>query len=98
MIKPLVAVLLMLPIVSAAEDREMPEERTTESAASLEQEYCRIEREISAKRRSERRFKLMGNYGAAGRFSTERLLLAQESELLTEEIKKQKPELSLPQC
>ena len=98
MIKPLVAVLLMLPIVSAAEDREMLEERITESAASLEQEYCRIEREISAKRRSERRFKLMGNYGAAGRFSTERLLLAQESEMLTEEIKKQKPELSLPQC
>ena len=28
----------------------------------------------------------MGNYGAAGRFGTERLLLTQESELLTEEI------------
>ena len=98
MIKPLVAVLLMLPIVSVAEDREMLEERTTESTASLEQEYCRIEREISAKRKSERRFKSMGNYGAAGRLGTERLLLAQESKMLTEEIKKQKPALNVPQC
>ena len=98
MSKPLVAVLLMLPIVSAAEDREMPEERTTESAASLEQQYCRIEREILAKRRSERRFKSMGNYGSAGRFGTERLLLAEESELLMEEIKKQRPAVNLPQC
>ena len=98
MIKPLVAVLLMLPIVSAAEDHEMPEERSTESAASPEQKYCRIEREILAKRRSERRFKSMGNHGAAGRFGTERLLLAQEIELLTEEIKKKKPEVILPQC
>ena len=78
----------MLPIVSAAEDREILEERTTESTASLKQEYCRIEREISAKRKSERRFKSMGNYGAAGRLGTERLLLAQESKMLTEEIKK----------
>ena len=98
MIKPLAAVLLMLPIVSAAEDYEMPEKRTTESAASLEQEYCRIEREISAKRRLEIRFKSMGNYGAAGRFGTERLLLARESEMLTEKIKKQKPAVDLPQC
>ena len=98
MIKPLVAVLLMLPIVGAAENHETQEERTTGSAASLEQEYCRIEREISAKRRSERRFKSMGNYGAAGRFGNERLLLAKESEMLTEEIKKQKPAMNLPQC
>ena len=98
MIKPLVAVLLMLPIVSAATDYEMPEERTTESQASLEQKYCRIEREILAKRRSERRFKSMGNYGAAGRAGTERLLLAQKIERLTEEIKKQKPEVILSQC
>ena len=98
MIKPLFAVLLMLPIVSAAEDREMLEERITESAASLKQEYCRIEREISAKRRLEIRFKSMGNYGAAGRFGTERLLLARESEMLTEEIKKQKPAVDLPKC
>ena len=98
MIKPLVAVLLMLPIVSAAEDHEMSEERSTESAASLEQKYCQIEREILAKRRAERRLKSMGNYGAAGRFGTERLLLAQESEMLTEEIKKQKPAVDLPQC
>ena len=98
MIKPLVAVLLMVPIIAAAENHEMQEERTTESGASLGQEYCRIEREISAKRRSERRFKSMGNYGAAGRFGTERILLAQESEMLTEEIKKQKPAVNLPQC
>jgi len=98
MIKPLVAVLLMLPIVGAAENHETQEERTTGSAASLEQEYCRIEREISAKRRLEIRFKSMGNYGAAGRFGTERLLLAQESEMLTEEIKRQKPAMNLPQC
>ena len=98
MIRPLVAVLLMLPIVAAAESHEMQEERTTESAASLEQEYCRIERQISAKRRLEIRFKSMGNYGAAGRFGTERLLLTQESELLTEEIEKRKPAVDLPQC
>ena len=96
--KPLVAVLLALPLVSAAEDHEMPEERTTEPAASLEQKYCRIEREIVAKRRSERRFKSMGNNGAAGRFGTERLLLAEESKMLREEIKKQKPAVNLPQC
>ena len=48
MIKPLVAVLLMLPIVAEAENHEMHEEHTTEPVASLEQEYCRIEREISA--------------------------------------------------
>ena len=96
MIKPLVAVLLMLPIVAEAENHEMQEEHTTEPVASLEQEYCRIEREISAKRRLETRFKSMGNYGAAGRFGTE-LLLAQESEMLTEEIKKQKPAVDLPQ-
>ena len=98
MIKPLVAVLLILPIVAAAENHKTQEERTTGSAASLEQEYCRIEREISAKRKSERRFKSMGNYGAAGRLGTERLLLAQESDMLTEEIKKQKPALNVPQC
>ena len=98
MIKPLVAVLLVLPIVAAAEDHEMPEERTTEPAASLEQEYCRIEREVSTKRRLEIRFKSMGNYGAAGRFGTERLLLTREIEMLTEEIKKQKPAVNLPQC
>ena len=98
MMKPLVAVLLMLPSVSVAEDHEMLEKLSTESAASLEQKYCQIEREKSAKRRSERRFKSMGNYGAAGRLGTERLLLAQESEMLTEEIKKQKPTVSLPQC
>jgi hypothetical protein len=40
----------------------------------------------------------MGNYGAAGRFGTERLLLAKEIEMLTEEIKKQKPAVNLPQC
>lgn len=98
MIKPLAAVLLMLSIVSAAEDYEMPEKRTIESAASLEQKYCRIEREILAKRRSERRLKSMGNYGAAGRFGNERLLLVKESEMLKEEIKKQKPAMNLPQC
>ena len=98
MIKPIVAVLLMLPIVAAAKNHETQEERTTESAASLEQEYCRIERQISAKRRLEIRFRSMGNYGAAGRFGTERLLLARESEMLTEEIKKQKPAVGLPQC
>ena len=98
MIKPLVAVLLMLPIVGAAENHETQEERTTGSAASLEQEYCRIEREISAKRRLEIRFKSMGNYGAAGRFGTERLLLAREIDLLREEIKKQKLEVRLSQC
>ena len=96
--KPIVAVLLLLPLVSAAEGHEMPEERTTEPAASLEQKYCQIEREILAKRRSERRFKSMGNYGAAGRFGTERLLLAEESETIKEEIKKQKPAVNLPQC
>ena len=88
----------MLPIVAAAENHETQEERTTESAASLEQEYCRIEREISAKRRLEIRFKSMGNYGAAGRFGTERLLLAQEIQMLSEEIKKQKPAVNVPQC
>ena len=88
----------MLPIVAAAENHETQEERTTGSAASLEQEYCRIEREISAKRRLEIRFKSMGNYGAAGRFGTERLLLARESEMLTEKIKKQKPAVDWPQC
>ena len=88
----------MLPIVAAAENHETQEERTTGSAASLEQEYCRIEREISAKRRLEIRFKSMGNYGAAGRFGTERLLLAQEIQMLSEEIKKQKPAVNLPQC
>ena len=98
MLRSLAAVLLMLPIVSAAEDYEMLEKRTTESAASLEQRYCRIEREMLAKRRSERRFKSMGNYGAAGRFGNERLLLGKESEMLTEEIKKQKPAMNLPQC
>ena len=98
MIKPLVAVLLMLPIAAAAKDHKMPKELTTESAASLEQKYCRIEREILAKRRSERRFKSMGNYGAAGRFGSERLLLDQESEMLAEEIKKHKPAVNLPQC
>ena len=98
MTRPLVAVLLILPIISVADDYEMLEELTTQSAASLEQKYCRIEREILAKRRSERRFKSMGNYGAAGRFGNERLLLAKESEMLTEEIKKQKPAVNLPQC
>ena len=61
-------------------------------------EYCLIEREISAKRRLEIRFKSMGNHVAAGRFGTERLLLAQEIEMLSEEVKKQKPALDLPQC
>ena len=98
MFKPLTAVLLMLPIVSVAEDYEMPEECTTESAVSLEQNDCRIERKIVEKRNSQRRFKSIGNYGAAGRFGNERLLLAKESEILTEEIKKQKPAVNLPQC
>ena len=98
MIKPLVAALLMLPTVSAAEDYGMLEERTTKSVASLEKQYCRIEREILARRRSERRFKSMGNYGAAGRFGSERLLLDQESEMLAEEIKKHKSAVNLPQC
>ncbi len=98
MTKPLVAVLLILPILSLAEDHEMLEELTTESTASLVQKYCRIQQEILAKRRSETRFKSMGNYGTAGRFGTERILLAQESELLTEEIKKQSPEVILPKC
>ena len=98
MTKPLVTLLLTLPIVSIAEDYRMVEELTTEPASLLEQQYCTIEREILAKRRSERRFKSMGNYGAAGRFGNERLLLAEESEMLTEEIKKQKPAVNLPQC
>ena len=98
MVKPLVAVLLMLPIVSAPEDYGMLEERTTKSAASLEQKYCRIEREILAKRRSERRFKSMGNFAAAGRFGSATLLLAQEREMLAGKIKKQKPAVNLPQC
>ena len=98
MTKTLVTVLLALPIVSVAEDYRVVEEPTTESAPLLKQKYCTIEREIVAKRNSERRFKSMGNYGAAGRAGTERLLLAQKIERLTEEIKKQKPEVILSQC
>ena len=98
MIKPLVAVVLMLPVVAAAEEYKMLKERTTKSAASLEKKYCRIEREILARRRSEKRFKSMGNYGAAGRFGSERLLLAQEREVLAQEIKKHEPGVNLPQC
>ena len=98
MTKPLVAVLLILPIVSTAEDHEMVEKLTTESAALLEQKYCRLAQKIIAKSNSERRFKSMGNHGAASRLGTERLLLAREIDLLREEIKKQKLEVRLSQC
>ena len=50
----------------------------SDSSASLRQEYCKVEKDISAYLRSERRFRSMGNFATGASLSGERRMLTQK--------------------
>ena len=70
----------------------------SDSSASLRQEYCKVEQDISAYLRSERRFRSMGNFATGARVSGERRVLTQKKELLIKALRQHRPEEDLPQC
>ncbi len=70
----------------------------SDSSASLRQEYCKVEKDISAYLRSERRFRSMGNFATGARLSGERRVLTQKKELLIKALTQHRPEEDLPQC
>ena len=70
----------------------------SDSSASLRQEYCKVERDVSAYLRSERRFRSMGNFATGARLSSERRVLTRKKELLIKALTQHRPEEDLPQC
>ena len=86
MTKPLLAILLLLTLVAQTHGKEGLEGNSSESPDVMQKQYCLIAAEIEAKLRLERRFKSMGNSGAAGRIGDERRSLSEKA--LLQRIKK----------
>ena len=96
--KPLLAILLFLPMIGATGEEEGLDDASSESPDALRQQFCLIGEEIDAKLKLERRFKSMGNIGAAGRFGDERRSLQEKEQALLQQIRKENPEMSVPKC
>ena len=96
MTKPLLAILLLLQLVAQTHGKEGLEGNSSESPDVMQKQYCLIAAEIEAKLRLERRFKSMGNSGAAGRIGDERRSLSEKEKALLQRIKKEHPQISVP--
>ena len=88
MTKPLLAILLLLQLVAQTHGKQGLEGNSSESPDVMQKQYCLIAEEIEAKLRLERRFKSMGNSGAAGRIGDERRSLSEKEKELLQRIKK----------
>ena len=95
-----IAILLLLPLSAIAETSEKGrlEDVSSESPDAMQKQVCLIGEEIKAKSTLERRFKSMGNIGAAGRFGDERRSLQEKEQALLQQIRTENPEMSVPQC
>ena len=98
MTKPLLVILLLLPLVAQTSGKGGLEDVSSESADAMQKQFCLIGEEIKAKFNLERRFKSMGNSGAAGRFGDERRSLVEKEKALLQQIRKENPEISVPKC
>ena len=98
MTKPLLAILLSLPIIAETSGEGGLEDVSSESRDAMQKQVCLIGEEIKAKSTLERRFKSMGNIGAAGRFGDERRSLQEKEQALLQKIRKENPEMSVPKC
>lgn len=100
MMRSLIATLLLLPLSAIAETGEKGrlEDVSSESPDAMQKQVCLIGEEIKAKSTLERRFKSMGNIGAAGRFGDERRSLQEKEQALLQQIRKENPEMSVPKC
>ena len=98
--RSLIAILLLLPLSAIAETGEKGrlEDDSSESPDAMQKQVCLIGEEIKAKSTLERRFKSMGNIGAAGRFRDERRSLQEKEQALLQQIRKENPEMSVPKC
>ena len=95
-----IAILLLLPLSAIAETGEKGrlEDVSSESPDAMQKQVCLIGEEIKAKSTLERRFKSMGNIGAAGRFGDERRSLQEKEQALLQQIRNENPEMSVPKC
>ena len=98
MTKPLIAFLLLLPMIAQTGEEGRLEDVSSESPDAMQKQVCLIGEEIKAKSTLERRFKSMGNIGAAGRFGDERRSLQEKEQALLQQIRKENPEMSVPKC
>lgn len=98
MTKPLIAFLLLLPMIAQTGEEGRLEDVSSESPDAMQKQVCLIGEEIKAKSTLERRFKSMGNIGAAGRFGDERKSLQEKEQALLQQIRKENPEMSVPKC
>ena len=98
--RSLIATLLLLPLSAIAETGEKGrlEDVSSESPDAMQKQVCLIGEEIKAKSTLERRFKSMGNIGAAGRFGDERRSLKEKEQALLQLIRKENPEMLVPKC
>ena len=98
--RSLIATLLLLPLSAIAETGEKGrlEDVSSESPDAMQKQVCLIGEEIKAKSTLERRFKSMGNIGAAGRFGDERRSLQEKEQALLQQIRKENPEMSVLKC
>ena len=95
---PLLAILLLLPMIAQTGEKARFEDVSSESPDAMQKQVCLIGEEIKAKSTLERRFKSMGNSGAAGRFGDERRSLQEKEQALLQQIRKENPEMSVPKC
>ena len=91
---------MLLPLSAIAETGEKGrlEDVSSESPDAMQKQVCLIGEEIKAKSTLERRFKSMGNSGAAGRSGDERRSLQEKEQALLQQIRKENPEMSVPKC
>ena len=98
MTKPLLAILLLFPMIAPTSGKGGLEDVSSESTDAMQKQFCLIGEEIRAKFKLERRFKSMGNSGAAGRFGDERRSLEEKEQALLQQIRKENPQMSVPKC
>jgi len=82
MTKPLLAILLLLSLGAHTRGKEALEDNSSGSPDAMQKQFCLIGEEIEAKFKLERRFKSMGNSGAAGRIGDERRSLGEKEKAL----------------
>lgn len=98
MARPLLAILLLLAMIAETSGKAGLEEVSNEAPDAMQKQFCLIGEEIKAKLKLERRFKSMGNSGAAGRFGDKRRSLEEKEKALLKQIRNENPKMSVPQC
>ena len=98
MTKPLLAILLLLPSVAHTHGKEGLEDNSSASPDAMQKQFCLIGEEIAAKFKLERRFKSMGNSGAAGTVGDARRSLSEKKQALLRQIREENPQTSVPKC